>query len=708
MFLSPLQIGRTGLIAAALLYSGTSLADSDLEEIVVTADYRDVELMHAPLSLTAISGQTIEKRSAQHLEHVLNLAPNVNLSSSASRARYVQIRGIGERGQLQEPINPSVGLIIDDVDFTGIGAAATLFDAKQVEVLRGPQGTRYGANAFAGLIFINTRPPTGETQGTLQFGIADYGTYDLGTALGGQISDQLLGRVAVQHYRSDGFTENRFLNRDNTAERDEQTVRAKLRWLATEDMTVDFSAFRILVDNGYDAFSLDNVRDTITDEPGRDEQDTLAGSVGIHWSGNPAYRLEAILAYNDSDSLNSFDEDWTFSSFHPSGYSSTDSYTRDRQRISAELRLVSEEAGRIFDNSTTWALGLYLLNTEEDLRRENLWIPAGNFNSQYETDTLAAFSQLQSQLTRRLHLTFGLRLEERQTDYQGFSAGAEASTSFAASTSETSLGGKLVLDYLLDGSTLFYAGISRGFKAGGLNSDPNLAARGLSAYDTEFVWSYEAGIKRSHFNDRLHTRLSAFYLDRQDQQVDDFTCIDPNTGTIIQNSVDCTSNFIDFLSNAADGSSYGLELEAQWHISTNLRAFGSMGVLETEISNYVNANGDTLDGRDQAHAPGYQFSLGTELERGNWYARLEFEGRDTFFFSEGHNGRSTRYELLHARLGYIAGSWDVALWARNLTDEDYLVRGYRFGNDPRIQYAATTYTQLGEPRQLGITARYHF
>ena len=91
-----------------------------------------------------------ERRGAEHLEQLLNLAPNVNLSTGASRGRFVLIRGIGERSQFQEPLNPSIGFIIDGIDFSGLGTAGTLFDVAQVEVLRGPQGALYGRNAVGG------------------------------------------------------------------------------------------------------------------------------------------------------------------------------------------------------------------------------------------------------------------------------------------------------------------------------------------------------------------------------------------------------------------------------------------------------------------------------------------------------------------------------------------------------------------------------
>ena len=87
----------------------------------------------------------LPKRQAQHLEQLLNLAPNVNFSSGASRGRFLQIRGIGERSQFIEPLNPSVGILVDGIDFTGIAGAATTMDIAQVEILRGPHRARFMA-----------------------------------------------------------------------------------------------------------------------------------------------------------------------------------------------------------------------------------------------------------------------------------------------------------------------------------------------------------------------------------------------------------------------------------------------------------------------------------------------------------------------------------------------------------------------------------
>jgi outer membrane receptor protein involved in Fe transport len=104
------------------------------------------------------------------------------------------------------------------------------------------------------------------------------------------------------------------------------------------------------------------------------------------------------------------------------------------------------------------------------------------------------------------------------------------------------------------------------------------------------------------------------------------------------------------------------------------------------------------------------FNLGAVFHLSDhWYARVEAEGKDGFFFSSRHETRADPYEMFHARLGYRSQHWDLALWARNITDEDIKTRGFGgFGNDPRDGYAVEPYFQFGEPRVVGVTAAYVF
>ena len=131
-----------------------------LGKTIVISEFREDQLLiDSSNSISVIDAEILEKAGTQHFESVMSLVPNLNWSSSTNRPRYFQIRGIGERSQYEGAPNPSVGFIVDDIDFSALGGVATLFDVEQIEVLRGPQGTRYGANGLAGLIYVKTKAP---------------------------------------------------------------------------------------------------------------------------------------------------------------------------------------------------------------------------------------------------------------------------------------------------------------------------------------------------------------------------------------------------------------------------------------------------------------------------------------------------------------------------------------------------------------------
>ena len=161
----------------ACISTAAATAQPDaITEILVTAEFRDTPLQQQGASTSVLTGEELQLRAAQHLEDVLNVAPNVNYASGASRARFFQVRGIGERSQFVEPLNPSIGFIVDGIDFSGLGTAGTLYDVGQIEILRGPQGTLHGANALAGLINITTRAPEATPALSVEATAADFMT----------------------------------------------------------------------------------------------------------------------------------------------------------------------------------------------------------------------------------------------------------------------------------------------------------------------------------------------------------------------------------------------------------------------------------------------------------------------------------------------------------------------------------------------------
>ncbi|MBY4677402.1 TonB-dependent receptor [Marinobacterium arenosum] len=686
---------RLTTLAGAMLMAQGAFAqqpsDSDVTEmtaVVVTGEFREAELQEIPNSISVIDQQTINARGAEHLEDVLGLAPNVNFAGGSSRARFYQIRGIGERSQFVEPLNPSVGVLVDGIDMSGIGSGATLLDVQQVEVFRGPQGTLFGANALAGLINIKSNDPTDYRTGSIETTLGNYDTYSVKGVLSGPISDRVGYRLALQSYGSDGYISNDFLDRDDTNDRDEQTLRGKLRIEASEDLTIDLTALLVDIDNGYDAFSLDNTRHTLSDEPGHDRQETAALAFASSWSGNDSFLVETSLSFADSDLEYGYDEDWTFDGFHPFGYSSTDNYIRDRQTATGEIRLVSRPGAEIFNGTTQWVAGVYLNDQSVDLTREYTF-NAEDFTSKFDSTRTALYGQLETWLSDDWTLTTGLRVERWDADYRD-------SDGVSSDPSETLWGGRVALDYMLNDDTILYGLISRGYKAGGFNSDGTLP-EALRTYDTEYMWNYETGVKGSWLDNRLQTQLALFYQQRRDVQI---------KGSRVVTRDDGSSEFIDFIDNSSEGTNYGIELEANLAVNSQLTLFGALGWLQTDLQE----EGASWDGRQQAHAPNYQFLIGAHYDYGNgWYARVDLEGKDEFYFSDRHNAESDAYELLNARIGYRTPDWELSLWGRNLTDEDYYVRGFgSFGNDPRKDYVTEPYYQFGDPRLIGVTAKLMF
>jgi len=662
-------------------------AENTIEEIVVTADFRARSELDMATSVTVMTQAVIKSRSAQHFEELANAIPNLNYASGSNRARFFQIRGIGERSQFVAPINPSVGFLVDNVDFSGAATIATMLDVEQVEVLRGPQGTRYGANALAGLINVKTHDPEDQFAASLKLGTGDYNTETITAMVTGPVTETVSVRLAVGSHRSDGYYENSFLRTRRNNAQDEQTIRGKLSAEMSANWKLDLSLSHVDIDNGYDAFTLDNSRTTLSDEPGRDQQASLALAIGSSWQLDN-FDLKLIVGLADSDMEYGYDEDWTYAGIHPDGYMSRDNYIRDRETQSLEFRLLSNDSSRLFSDSTDWLFGVYTLNSSESLKREYTFL-VSDFRSAYDFDTAAVFFQLDSSISEKFTLETGLRVERRNTIYRD-------SELLGFSPSETLWGGRVAAKYLLNSNTMTYASIARGYKAGGFNTDGTLDAD-LREFGEEFLIEYELGIKSNLLENKLHLKAALFHDDRHEQQVKS------STGRIRANG---STEFVDFIGNAAEGTNNGVEFEAVWYPSEQLGLTASLGLLDATFDSFVNSENQDLSGRDQAHAPNYMAHLAADYSLGAWSLSVSLDAKDDFYFSDSHNVQSDPYELLNMNLSYSGERWSLSFWGRNLTNQDYAVRGFffgEFGNDPRKGYAPEPYVQFGEPRMMGIS-----
>ena len=691
---------RLSLITATLLplfaapiYANAD--DTELEKIIVTGDFQQESIQTLSASASLFSENEMNQRGATYLDEMLASAANVNFAAGASRGRYIQIRGVGLRSQFVDPINPSVGLVIDGINYSGLGGSSLLFDIDQVEIYRGPQGTRFGADGMAGMIQMQSASATSDPSLKLHLGAGTYNSHEAGLAASTGLTDDTSARVSYFRRKSDGYVDNLYLDKP-TQDQDEQVARFKLNSQLTVHLNSELNLHYIDINNGYDAFTLDNSRNSLADQPGEDNQQSYAVGLNNTYTGFDAFDVSLNLSAIDTELFYSFDEDWVCNDtskpqlcaagLHPDGYSSTDIYSRDRDDQALDLQF-NGKAGN-------WVAGIYYQNRDVDLERQYTWL-ANPFASTYETNNMAAYGQLATAIGPKTTLITGLRVEQYQGDYTD-------SNGFIEETDDIMLGGKIALEYQVIDRTMIYTSITRGYKAGGINSEALAKAKdeGLSldadffkqhtSFDPEYLWSGEFGVKGSSLDDKFTLRLAAFYMHRDNIQLKSWQVSD--------------QQFTGYVANASSGSNYGLEIEGSYLLTDNLLISGSAGYLDTKINDFVTKSGLNQDGREQAQAPKYQYAFSARYNvTDELYAMLGVEGKDDYYFSDSHNAQAPNTNLVNASLGYEAENWAVRAWARNVFDETVPTRGFEFGNNPLDGYTSQTYIQLGEPRVAGVT-----
>ncbi|QBZ84111.1 Pesticin receptor [Hydrogenovibrio crunogenus] len=677
----------------SLLHSPLALSDDTvvLAPVKVEADLRQSQAEDMPVSITVMDSTELQDAGATHTDDVLLSAPNVNVSNQNARVKHIQVRGMGERDEYTGAPNASVGLAIDDIDFSGLGGIGNLFDVQQVEILRGPQNTRYGQSAIGGLINIQSNDPTPYRESLVETSIGQYGHKELGVMTSGPVSDKKEAtqyRIAVFKHQSDGFYQNETLNRKDTNGKDELTLRGKLRMFATANTTVDLTLLHADFNDGYDAWSRDNTFTTRSNQPGNDNQLSNAASMKVTYEGNTAYNVISTTSLSNTDALYNYDGDWLAKAeqFYEN--------QKHRRHMSQDLRFQSKESARIFNNSTDWLIGAYASNMDESNYSDNYYAGSTELiDSDFNHQKLAVYSQLDQHVSSKQTMTYGLRVEHnRQTFKQTKKTYSDQTLTDDFSPDETLWGGSIHYKYRYNPNHMAFAGVTRGYKAGGFNAGSGASTN--VTYDAETLLNYEVGLKSNYLNNRLQTATTVFYMDRNNPQFDGY-------------SYDSAGEWIFYKENLDAAQNYGLETSFDWQATYAWQLFGSLGLLFTEVEGTPANSNFTMSGRDQAHAPNYQFHLGTQYRAANgFFARTEVRGMDSYYFDNVNDGKTGAYQIINARIGYEAKDWETYVWGNNLTDERYATRGFKF--DHYDGDGVQEYIRLGDPRQFGATLRIHF
>ena len=690
-----------------LFFFSINLISEDIEEVIVQGNWRETRLIEEDSSVLVLSSKETQSAPIKHFENLSYLIPNLNFAASDSRARHFQIRGIGERSGYERTPNSAVGFLVDDIDYSGQGGIATTFDVDQIEVHRGPQGSRIGSSAMAGLIYIKTKEPTKEFEGVSEITTGAYGTRNVGIAFGGSAQDDnedFTYRIALRKDYSDGFRKNLYSGRSDASKKDESTFRLKANWEINSESTIKFLMTQIDLDDPADIWTIDGSLNTLSDRPGMDSQKTDAyGIKFFHETDN--FEFQSLTSVTDTNVVLSYDADWGNPATHaPYIYDYFSETQRKRETFSQEFRFLSNLADLDVNKRSEWVLGLHFFESKEtNLKNDDgiygdpldpygPYISESSSTSKFSVDNFSIFGNLNYLINDSTTFSLGARWEDSESTY---------SDSFGESfnPSDKISGGKLSINKILKQDTNIFISIARGYNQGGFNLNLGLDPNSINSnlyYDPEFLTNYELGLNSKIVNLNMNLAAVIFHSDRKDQQVLISTQVDPTD----------PNTFTFLTQNAAEGTNNGIELEIDFQLSDNLDIFINFGLLKTQIKNWKSR--PDLQGRAQAHAPEKSYAIGF-----NWnlteQSNLSFDvvGKSSFYYSDSHNNRSKSYFLTNLSYSYFSGQWTYSLWGRNIFDEYYSTRGFYFGNEAP-NFIDTLYERHGDPRHMGVTVRYDF
>ncbi|MBX7144064.1 MAG: TonB-dependent receptor plug domain-containing protein [Oligoflexia bacterium] len=662
-------------------------------EILVTADAVEQDLTHSLTSTSQFTSETLEESNSQHIDNISDAIPNLTWAGGTNRARFFQIRGVGELEQYEGSPNPSVAFLIDDFDLSGMGAVGTLFDLDKITVARGPQGFGFGPSGLAGLIQLKTKDPTPYFSANAEAGIGSDGLWTAGAAMSGPLSKESTNfqyRLSASQTYSNGFRNNDFLSSDSTNQRNEALARAKLRWSPSTITAIDFQVMHLEANNGYDAFAVDNGFTTQSDQPGTDDQRTQGAALKLSFDLAPRSSLIATSTIMRSSTDYSYDGDWgnnqLWGSYAPYDYFSRTQ--RTRHTATHELRLLSTPHASRLGQEWNWLAGLYQQRLTESSAETQFQdkFAYDDLASDFGSRINAAFGALEVPVVAGTAFTLGLRGEDRTSDYKD-------SRTIASSAHEALFGFLAGIKQQLSDLTTVSLLASRGYKGGGVNTGLAIPSDKLN-YGAEKIYNFEASVDTALLDQSLQVKLTAFHSLRRDQQVKYALQSDPQDPLAFTYLTD----------NAARGHNQGLEFEAKWNLARRLTLFSNAALLNTRFDKYPSGARD-LKGRAQAYAPRWQHDTGLRYQLSDsWFVRTDLSGRDAFYFDDSHDQKSGSYHLLNASFGYQGKRWSWVVWAHNILDRRYAVRGFYFGLEPP-DFPTKEYIQLGDPRQIGMTLR---
>lgn len=752
-----------GVSILALSFSGAANAqnpgeESGLNQIVVTAQKQAENIQDVPISITAVDGGVMDAMQITTLQGLQGTVPNVQIDNFANTPNNAvfTIRGIG----VIEPdpyAGNTVSIVVDGVpQFFSMGALLDTYDVERVEILRGPQGTLFGANTTGGVVNVVSAQPTGEFGGYAKATYGKWNRFDLAGSIEAPLgADTASLKLSGIHTQRDGWVTNVW-NGKSMGDKNINALRGQVMLKPSDDLKITLQGEYVGARNGAPVVVNGGLPGEGNYVPAGTQDNgallpmyvspcAVAGkpctAPDTYYSGNnevpdqsdmDTYFAIGTVQYNntalgDITSITGYKKFKLFEYTDQDGTARTNNATRRQTKgwqFSQELRS-SFTSGDMFSGTA----GVFYMKTHYDhyqMYHLDFAAPGlAQFNMQdQDTESASAFLQTYLQLNDALKVSGGIRythdkIDARSTlDYamnlpaltaQGWDGGLYDAKiahqlDVGGKKSWDNVGWKLGLDYDVGAGKLLYSSWARGFKSGGFTGRIGVAADGDTPYNPEKVDTYEIGFKGDFLDRRLRTNIAAFYTNYRDMQVAQIY-FDPITK--VQGNR---------ILNAAKSHIKGLELEVQAIPLDGVTLRSSLAYLDAKYKAFlyyepVSAQYTELAGYRLQNAPKWAASLGVNyayhLQSGAkitgdlaWYYTA-----DKFYTAilDTERSRVQPTYYVDALLNFTSanGTFELGLWGKNLLDKRYISTVYDSpGYMGLVGYAP--------PRQFGASASVHF
>ena len=744
-----------------------ALADTDIGEIAITASRRSETLRRVPVSVSAYSADDMEVKTIRSIDDIVRNTPGVNLTRGFGNTASISIRGVAAAGA------GTTGVYIDDTPIhtrtLNVGSYISfplIFDLDRVEVLRGPQGTLFGAGSMGGTIRFITPVPNlfgTSTYARFESSVVEHGSvnYEGGIAHSMALVEGKVGaRISGWFQHSAGYIDkvdpsSRAITAQDINSGEAKAIKADVRFAVSDRLTVTPSFYfqeakREDIGQYWEEYSNPRVgdfRSGITTPQNSTDRFRLS-ALKIQFEGE-TFDIFSNMSYFDRFETSNYDYStlipayFVLNHFDPRfpNYEARAHFINRQRVFTEETRIQSART----DSNLKWITGVFLSSAKQSayedifdpqfpaliqtvygqsvLDRFGMGMLAGNrvFNQDdiARDKQYAAFGEMSYTLFDKMTLTAGGRYARMSFELTNSATGpfnGGLTTSIDRKTRDSGFSPRFGVSWQANNQVLHYINIAKGFRPGGVNQpipynglcredqDRILGGPAPTAFRSDSLWSYEAGSKGSFLGGRLYAAVSVFYLKWDDQQ---------------QGRGACGLNFID---NSGEAASKGFDLTATFRPTAELTFGMSVGYADANYTNTISgapnpATGvrliTTAAGNSLLVQP-WSLTLNAQqylnLFGVSGYIRADYEHRSGFNAAAVHDPRTSVYyssALIPAASHFLTarvGAY-INVWDLSLfvkNATDASTQLSRFVD--RATVPGLTKGRTFQPRTIGLTA----